>query len=290
MRQLLSVHWNVDPVMFHIGSYGLRYYSLGFLLAFGLGLYIMSWIFKREKVNDKYIESLLMYLFLAVLIGARLGHCLFYEPDYFLTAAHWTEIIWPFDSAGHFVGYQGLASHGAALGIVIALWLYWRKYKLNVWWFLDRLSIVVALGGGFIRLGNLFNSEIYGTVTSLPWGFVFERNGETLPKHPTQIYEALSYFIIFAVSMVVYVKKGLKMKCGSMFGWWLVALFTARFLIEFVKNDQVDFEQGMFLNMGQWLSVPFIVGGLVIVLLARRDKFPQGAFPWGEVNNKKTKK
>ncbi len=285
----LAIHWNVDPVLIQIGSFELRWYSLMFLVAFALGYYIVSRMFKHEGVRDNYLESLLVYIFLAVLVGARLGHCLFYEPDYYLTSEHWLEIVWPFHE-GHFVGFQGLASHGAAIGILLALWLYWKNYRLNPWWILDRLVIVVALGGAFIRLGNLFNSEIYGTVTDLPWGFVFERaqndrdkvDSWFLPKHPTQLYESLSYFVIFGVSLWYYIRKKGQFKTGSIFGWWLVALFGVRLLIEFVKNDQVDFEAGMMLNMGQLLSLPFIVGGLVIAWLARREKLPQGAFPKGE--------
>ena len=286
---LNAIHWNIDPVMFNIGSFGLRYYSLGFLIAFVLGYYIIYRMFKHEGVNLKYLDSLIVYIFLAVLIGARLGHCLFYEPDYFCTSEHWVEIFWPFHN-GHFTGFQGLASHGAAIGIVTAMWLYWKRYKLNAWWFFDRLVIVVALGGAFIRLGNLFNSEIYGVETTLPWGFVFERNGETVPKHPTQLYESFSYLIIFAVSLWYYIRKKGQFKTGTIFGWWLVALFGVRLLIEFVKNNQVDFEAGMALNMGQLLSIPFIVGGLVIAWLAAKEKFPQGAFPWGEVAEKTKKK
>ncbi len=275
------IHWNVDPVMFNIGSFGLRYYSLGFLLAFTLGYYIMYRIFRREQVKTDYLESLVVYIFLATLVGARLGHCLFYEPGHFLTADHWTEIFWPFDN-GKFTGFQGLASHGAAIGILLALWLYWRRYKLNIWWFLDRLVIVIALGGAFIRLGNLFNSEIYGSSTDLPWGFIFERNHETLPKHPTQLYESLSYFLIFGLTLWYYLKKNGNFKSGSILGWWFVSLFGVRFLIEFVKNDQVDFEADMVLNMGQILSIPFILGGLVIAWFAKQGKLPQGPFPKGE--------
>ena len=202
------IHWNVDPAIFHIGSFGIRYYSLGFLFAFVLGYYIMFRMFKREKLETDKLDSLVIWMFLSVLIGARLGHCLFYEPDYFLTAEHWPEIFLPIQlSTGRFVGYQGLASHGAAIAVLLAIWLFCRKYKFNGWWLLDRLVIVVALGGAFIRLGNLFNSEIYGVETSLPWGFIFERNGETLPKHPTQLYESLSYFIIFAACYITYLRK-----------------------------------------------------------------------------------
>ncbi len=277
----LAIHWNVDPVIINIGSFGLRWYSLGFLVAFLLGYYIIERMFKQENVKEDYLGSLFLYIFLAILIGARLGHCLFYEPDYFLTSEHWVEIVWPFQN-GRFTGFQGLASHGAAIGILIGLWLYQRKYGLNLWWFLDRLVVVVALGGAFVRLGNLFNSEIYGVETSLPWGFVFERNGETVPKHPTQLYESLSYFLIFGVSIWYYIRKKGQFKTGTIFGWWLVALFGVRLLIEFVKNDQVDFEAGMVLNMGQLLSLPFIIGGFTIAWLAYKEKLPQGPFPKGE--------
>lgn len=285
----LAIHWNVDPVLFHIGSFGLRWYSLCFLVAFLLGYYIMERMFRHEHVNEDYLGSLFLYIFLAILAGARLGHCLFYEPDYFLTSEHWVEIFWPFQN-GQFTGFQGLASHGAAIGILVALWLYWRKYGLNAWWLLDRLVIVVAVGGAFVRLGNLFNSEIYGVETTLPWGFIYERNGETVPKHPTQLYESLSYFIIFGVSIWYYIKEKGQFKTGTVFGWWLVALFGVRLLIEFVKNDQVDFEAGMALNMGQLLSLPFIIGGLAIAWLASKEKLPQGPFPKGEkvkLNEKK---
>ncbi len=277
----LAIHWNVDPVIINIGSFGLRWYSLGFLVAFLLGYYIIERMFKQENVKEDYLGSLFLYIFLAILIGARLGHCLFYEPDYFLTSEHWVEIVWPFQN-GRYTGFQGLASHGAAIGILVGLWLYQRKYGLNLWWFLDRLVVVVALGGAFVRLGNLFNSEIYGVETSLPWGFVFERNGETVPKHPTQLYESLSYFLIFGVSIWYYIRKKGHFKTGTIFGWWLVALFGVRLLIEFVKNDQVDFEAGMALNMGQLLSLPFIIGGFTIAWLAYKEKLPQGPFPKGE--------
>lgn len=282
-----AIHWNVDPIIFHIGSFGLRWYSLGFVLAFMLGYFILSRMFKREKIDGSYLDSLVVYVFLAVLIGARLGHCLFYDFDYYFTSAHWTEIFWPFEN-GHFTGFQGLASHGAAIAIPLALWLYWRKYGMNAWWILDRMVIVVALGGAFIRIGNLFNSEIYGTVTDLPWGFIFERNGETLPKHPTGLYEALSYLTIFAVSLCYYLKKKGQFKTGTIFGWWLVALFGARFLIEFVKTNGVI--EGSVLLKGQWLSIPFIIGGLVIAWLAHKEKLPQAVFPKGEKKPIKEKK
>lgn len=282
-------------ICFLIDEIDLRYYSLCFLLAFVLGYWIISRMFMRENVDANYLDSLVIYIFLAVLVGARLGHCLFYDFDYFFTSnnsthhAHVAEVFWPFQG-GKFTGFQGLASHGAALGILIAVFLYQKKYRLNAWWFLDRLVIVVALGGAFVRLGNLFNSEIYGTVTDLPWGFVFERekgnvDDWNLPKHPTGLYEALGYLLIFAVSLWYYCRKKGQFRTGSIFGWWLVALFGVRFLIEFVKTNGVV--EGSPLLMGQWLSLPFIVGGLVIAILACKERSPQGPFPWGEKKDKK---
>ena len=272
------IHWNVDPVMFHIGSFGLRYYSLGFLFAFLLGYYIIYRMFQREKVDTKYLDSLVIWMFVATLVGARLGHCLFYQPDYFCTSEHWPEIFLPFDMHGNFTGYEGLASHGAAIAILLTIWLWCRKNKINAWWLLDRLVIVTALGGAFIRLGNLFNSEIYGVETSLPWGFIFERNHETVPKHPTQLYESLSYLLIFAACLWTYRKRNGKLHNARLFGWWLIALWGMRFLIEFIKEEQVDFEKGMTLDMGQWLSIPFIIGGIVLVVLSHKGIIKEGIF------------
>ena len=280
----LIVHWNVDPVIFNVGSFGLRWYSFGFLFAFLFGYIILYKMFQQKKVEVSYLDSFVIYMFLAVLIGARLGHCLFYEPDYYLTGKHWLEMILPINmKTGQFTGYQGLASHGAAIGILVAIWLFYRKHRMNPWWILDRLVIVVALGGAFIRLGNLFNSEIYGVETSLPWGFVFERNGETVPKHPTQLYESLSYLLIFVVCIWAYIKKKGNLRSGVLFGWWLIALFGVRVLIEFVKEEQVAFEKGMVLDMGQWLSIPFILLGVVMLILGYKGKLSNDIF----IKNKK---
>ncbi len=277
-----AIHWNVDPVMLHLGGFSLRWYSIGFLLAFLVGYLIFYRMCKREKVEVRYLDSLVLYIFVATLVGARLGHCLFYEPDFFLTGEHWLEIFLPFNlRTGQFTGYQGLASHGAAIAILIAIWLYNRRFHVNVWWLLDRLVIIIALAGCFIRLGNLMNSEIYGVETTLPWGFIYERNGETVPKHPTQLYEALSYLLIFLVSYGVYLRKDGKLHNGRLFGWWLIALFGARFLIEFLKEEQVEFEKGMALDMGQWLSVPFILAGILLLVLSHKGVLKEGIFEKG---------
>jgi len=195
---------------------------------------------------------------IGVIAGARLGHCLFYEPEYYLKNPLEILMIW----------HGGLASHGAAIGILTALWLFVRKEKKNYAWVLDRIAIVVALSGFFIRTGNLMNSEIYGVETTLPWGFVFLQNGETAPKHPTQIYEGLSYLLIFVLLFRLYwSKKGGHVQ-GSLISLAMILIFVARFFIEFLKEDQVAFESGMKLNMGQWLSIPFILAGAVALWLS----------------------
>ncbi|MBR5028411.1 MAG: prolipoprotein diacylglyceryl transferase [Bacteroidales bacterium] len=273
----LVVHWSADPVIFHIGSFGLRWYSLLFATGFILAYFILLKMFRREEVNTNYLDKLTIYCFIALLVGLRLGHCIFYEWGYYKN--HLLEMVLPFNfETGKFTGYQGLASHGGAIGILLGLWLYCYKTKINPVWVLDRLVIVIPLVGAFVRCGNLMNSEIYGVETSLPWGFIYERNHETVPKHPTQLYEALSYMIIFASLLIYYVSKKGKIRPGMSFGIFLTALFGIRFLIEFIKNDQVDFEASMTLNMGQWLSIPFILAGIVFIVLSAKGKFADKVF------------
>ncbi|MDR2936308.1 MAG: prolipoprotein diacylglyceryl transferase [Rikenellaceae bacterium] len=263
----LSVTWDVNPVIFHIFGRGIRWYGLLWGLAFVVGYRIFEKIVKREDLPTKVLESIFWYTVVATVFGAKLGHYLFYEPAEFFDH--------PFRAL--FLEWQGgFASHGAAIGILIGLWLFSWKNKLPYVWSLDRIGIVVASGGALIRLGNLMNSEIYGTPTDLPWGFIFVRNGETVPMHPTQLYEALAYLVLFGVLYYLYFKKDLvRKRPGVMFGIFLIVLFVARFFIEFVKNPQVAFEESMALDMGQWLSVPFIVAGIVILALAlRRSPMP----------------
>ena len=208
------------------------------------------------------LDKLTIYMALGTVIGARLGHCLFYEPGYYLKNPLEILKIWQ----------GGLASHGAAVGILLALWLFIRKYKKPFMWILDRIVVVVALAGSLIRLGNLMNSEIYGIETGLPWGFIFIRNLETVPKHPTQIYESLTYFLIFLLLIWLYYKNDGKPKPGLLFSLFLILVFGMRFMIEFIKENQVDFESGMILNMGQWLSIPFVMAGIAILLFYNRKK------------------
>lgn len=260
-----AITWNVDPEIFSIGELSIRWYGLLFASAFLSGYLVLTRYLKTDRLTSEMMDQLLIYIAVGTVIGARLGHCLFYEPDYFLKNPVEILKIWK----------GGLASHGAAIGILLSLWLYVRKYKLSFLWMIDRIVIVVALGGAFIRLGNLFNSEIYGRPTKLPWGIEFVRDklydsatGELLPtvaRHPTQLYEALSYILIFVILFTFYKKNHLKVRDGYIFGVFMILLFSARFLIEFVKNDQVAFEAGMQINMGQWLSLPFIVAGIIMI-------------------------
>lgn len=258
----LVVTWDVNPALFHLGSFEVRYYGVLWAVALGISAYIFHHIMIREGLSEKTFDSVFWFGVISTVWGSRLGHCLFYDPGYYLT--HPVEIL--------DIRQGGMASHGAAVGLLIGLWLFSRKNKLPYIWSLDRISIVVAISGVAVRLGNLMNSEIYGTVTSLPWGFIFVRDGETLPKHPTQIYEALCYLVLFVILLWMYYKKDLaRRRPGVMFGFFLIILFGTRFLIEFIKNPQVDFEQHMVLNMGQLLSIPFIVAGVVILWRALKQ-------------------
>jgi prolipoprotein diacylglyceryl transferase len=269
-----AITWNVDPEIFSIGQLSIRWYGLMFASAFLSGYLVFTRFLATDRLSSEMMDQLLIYIAVGTVVGARLGHCFFYEPDYFLKNPLEILKIWK----------GGLASHGAAIGIPLALWLYIRKYKLSFLWLIDRIVIVVALGGAFIRLGNLFNSEIYGLPTDLPWGFEFVRDkvydqntGELLPTvacHPTQLYEALSYILIFTLLFIFYRKRHMKVRDGFIFGVFLILLFTARFFIEFVKNDQVAFEAGMTFNMGQLLSLPFILAGIALLIwTAKRPRY-----------------
>ncbi len=260
-----AIVWNVNPEIFRIGSFAIRWYGVLFATGFVFGYFIMGKIFKKEGIPINVLDTLTTYMVIGTVVGARLGHCLFYEPGYYLSHPIKILEIWE----------GGLASHGAAVGILIALYLFSRKTKKPYLWILDRVVIVVALAGFFIRTGNLMNSEIYGIQTSLPWGFIFERWNETVPKHPTQIYEGLSYLIIFFILYRIYLKKNVNLKHGYIFGLFLILLFSVRFLIEFIKEPQVGFEKNMVLNMGQLLSIPFIIAGIFFLYYSKRQKVPE---------------
>lgn len=270
---LQQITWDVSPVLFSIGNFQLRFYSLFFALGFILGYMIVKRFFKRENIPVKELDNLLIYVVVGGLAGARIGHCLFYDWAYF--SQHPLEIILPFrfQPSFEFTGFQGLASHGGAIGIIISLILFVRKSTLkNYLRILDFVAIPTALAGALIRLGNLMNSEIYGHPTDLPWGFVFVRNGDTWASHPTQIYEALAYLLVFAVLLILYNKNWQKKLHGYYIGLFLIMVFVFRFFIEFVKEVQVDFEKGMTLNMGQILSIPFILVGIGLLVYSLRKK------------------
>lgn len=259
--------WDVHPTLFTIGPVEVRYYGLMWALGFIISAYIISNIMKREGYPEKTFDSFFWYALLSTVIGSRLGHCLFYAPGYYLT--HPIEIL--------YIHQGGMASHGAAVGLLFGLWLFSRKDKIPYIWSLDRIGILVAISGALVRIGNFMNSEIFGRPTSLPWGVEFVLSNEWntlykgLPCHPTQLYEALAYLIIFVVFLWLYYRKNLaQRRPGAMFGIFLIALFGIRFLIEFIKNPQEDFEVGMILNMGQLLSIPFIVAGCVLLYRAYR--------------------
>ena len=271
MLTLLSINWNPNPELFNLfGSLPIRYYGLLWVVGIALAYVIVHRQYRDRKIDEKTFEPLFFYCFFGILIGARLGHCLFYQPVYYLN--HFWEMILPVkflpDGGWKWTGYEGLASHGGTLGLIIALWMYCRKTKMHYMDVLDMIAVATPITACFIRLANLMNSEIIGQPTDVPWAFVFERV-DMLPRHPAQLYEAIAYFIFF-LGMVYLYKRGqqkrekasLPYHRGFFFGLCLTEIFVFRFFIEFLKEDQVDFERTMALNMGQWLSIPFILIGV----------------------------
>ncbi|MBE0664017.1 MAG: prolipoprotein diacylglyceryl transferase [Bacteroidales bacterium] len=255
------ITWEVSPQIFSIGSFEVRWYGLMFAFSFYFGYLIVRNMFRKEGIAENKLDSLATWVIIATIIGARLGHTLFYQPEHYLRH--------PLDILKIWEG--GLASHGAAISIVLALWWFVRKEKWDFLWLMDRIVIAVALAGFFIRMGNLFNSEIYGKPTDLPWGFVFT-SVDDIPRHPTQLYEALSYLSIFLILLWYYRKSDGKPKRGIIFGWFLILIFGARILIEFLKEPQVMFEQTMALNMGQWLSIPLVIAGIAVLIWTGRNR------------------
>jgi len=267
---LLFLTWDIDPVIFNIGSFELRYYSLCWILAFLSSILILKRIYIKEKIDLDLLGSLAVYIFLGVFIGARLGHCLFYDFEYY--SAHPLEIVFPIskDAAGNYhFGYAGLASHGGIIGIIIAIFIYCKRKKTKVWDILDKLGLIGPLAGAFIRLGNFFNSEIIGNPTDLPWGVVFKRV-DLLPRHPSQLYETFCYILIFFLVYYIYTKRRTSHKYGFIFGVTISLVFICRFFIEFTKIVQSSFEESLPLDMGQLLSIPFIIIGIIIVIARYR--------------------
>ncbi len=297
---LLSINWNPDPEHFNLfGSIPIRYYGLLWVVGIGLAYLVVRQQYRDKKIGDDKFEPLFFYCFFGILIGARLGHCLFYQPDYYLN--HFWEMILPvhFLPGGgwKWTGYEGLASHGGTLGLIIALWLYCRKTKMHYVDVVDMIAVATPITACCIRLANLMNSEIIGKPTDVPWAFVFERV-DMLPRHPAQLYEAIAYFIFFLGMIYLYKQGRIKQSenpqtdfskaaadkatagiaatsrhhRGFFFGLCLTEIFIFRFFIEFLKENQVDFENTMDLNMGQWLSIPFIVIGVYFMFFYGKKK------------------
>lgn len=251
--------WDINPILVKLGPVSIHWYGLFFATAIISGYQIMSWIFKREQVDKELLDSLLMYIVCGTIIGARLVHCFVYDPSYYLADPIRILKVWE----------GGLASHGGVLGIIVACILFCRKHKeLDFVWLLDRLAVVAVIGGALIRCGNFFNSEIIGKASTLPWAVVFKRV-DLIPRHPSQMYEALAYIIIFLVLLFVYLKTSLKDTPGALLGLMLALVFSMRFILEFLKVRQAEYGESLEISVGQWLSVPYILFGLYLILRAK---------------------
>jgi prolipoprotein diacylglyceryl transferase len=255
---------HLTPDIFSIGPITIRWYSLLFATTFVAGYIILQKFFKKEGKNVADIDILAVYVMIGTIIGARLGHCLFYSPEYYLSHPEEILMVWK----------GGLASHGGAIGILFSIFLFTKKKKNYTFlWVVDRVVVVVALGGLFIRTGNLFNSEIYGNQTNVPWAVIFPLR-DALPRHPSQVYEALAYFVIFIILLLIYKKNDRTPKPGFLFGLFLVLVFSARFLLEFLKEIQSDFEATLPIDMGQILSIPFIALGIIMIIYSYNKALP----------------
>lgn len=268
------IYWNADPVFFSLGPISVRWYGLAFAVGFIIGYWIVARMFRHEGAPERWLGILLTYVMVATIVGARLGHVFFYEWDYY--SQHPAEILQIWNG--------GLASHGGTIANIIAVFLFsWIVAKKPASWTFDKLVVAIALVGGLIRLGNLMNSEIYGGETTLPWGFVFVRNGDTVASHPTQIYEALCYFALFGLLMWMYWKKNAEERPWLITGVFFIGIFLPRFLIEYVKNVQVASEYAMIekygMNLGQVLSIPFILLGVFLVVWALTHPRQHFRFP-----------
>ena len=257
---LNSITWDVNPILFDLGALQIRYYGLLFATGFMISFYIVSYFYKRAGLKVEEVDKLTIYTILGAVLGARLGHVFFYEWAYYKANLIEIPMVW----------HGGLASHGGAIGILLAIFIYSKKYKRNYLWTMDRIVVPTALTGALIRLGNLMNSEIYGTPTDLPWGFIFKYNGETVPMHPTQLYESFSYLISFGILWMVYQKDNGKSPHGKLFGIFLILIFGVRFFIEFIKYHQSTLlSNDSFLNMGQVLSIPLVIAGIYFLISSK---------------------
>jgi prolipoprotein diacylglyceryl transferase len=253
--------WNVNPVLLELGPIQIRWYGLCFLAGFLIGYHFMRWVCQREGKPQEALDALLTYVIVGTIIGARLGHVIFYDPIYY--SHHLLEILE--------VWKGGLASHGGTVGVFVALFLFSRKYPMfKVSWLFDRIAIPVSLTAAFIRIGNLMNSEIIGKPTKMPWAFIFAKV-DSLPRHPTQLYESFTYLCLFFLLWFIY-KRDPKRPPGLLFGISMIWIYGARIILEYFKENQEPFEAGMFMNMGQILSIPFVILGAVLVWRALRKK------------------
>ena len=266
MLSLLTINWNPDPELFKFFGISIRYYGLLWIIGLALAYFIVQRQYSDRRIDEKKFEPLFFYCFFGILIGARLGHCIFYDWAYYQD--HFLEMILPIkilpDGSWKMTGYTGLASHGGTLGLIIALWMYCRKTKMHYMDVLDMIAVATPITACCIRLANLMNSEIIGQPTDMPWAFIFERE-DMLPRHPAQLYEALAYFLFFLIMMGIFRKKKENVRKGFYFGLCITLIFTFRFFVEFLKERQVDFENALPIDMGQILSIPFIVVGLYFV-------------------------
>lgn len=274
LNVLNSIVWNADPMLFTLGPLSVRWYGLAFAIGFTVGYSIVARMFRHEGAPERWLGSLLAFVVIATIIGARLGHVFFYEWDYYSQHPAKILAIWE----------GGLASHGGTIAIILALFVWsWTVSKKPASWIFDKIVVAIALVGGLIRLGNLMNSEIYGGPTDLPWGFIFVRDGQTVPAHPTQIYEALCYFALFGLLMWMYWKRNDQERPWLITGIFFIGIFLPRFLIEYVKNVQVASEYEMIarygINMGQLLSIPFILIGVILVVWACTHPRIKMSFP-----------
>ncbi|MBQ8712254.1 MAG: prolipoprotein diacylglyceryl transferase [Prevotella sp.] len=274
-NELLYIMWNPSLEAFSIGPMTFRWYSLCWLVGLLVAYLVVKQLYKDQKIKDELFDPLFIYCFIGILAGARLGHCIFYQPDYFLTSFKgFVEMLLPIhftaDGGWKMTGYAGLASHGGTAGLMLALWLYCKKTKLSLWTVLDNIAIATGTTACFIRLGNLMNSEIIGKVTDVPWAFVFERV-DALPRHPGQLYEAIAYALLFIIMIWMYrADKSTKVGTGWYFGFCLTYIFTFRFFIEYTKEIQEAFEASLPIDMGQILSIPFIILGVWCMVRARK--------------------
>ena len=277
----LKIEWAPNPIFFEIGPLQIHWYSIMFIIAFTLGYYIIEKIYIKDDKSVELVEPLFIYIVLGTLIGARLGEVFFYNWEYFqnnlieiflpIKKESGSSLLFGMIDGFKFVGYRGLASHGAAIGMVTSMFIYKYKFKYDsILWIFDRIVLPISIGAMFVRIGNFFNSEIVGKYTQSNFGIVFLNNGEIYPRHPAQLYESFGYLLLFVVLWNLYSKTNFKNHKGFLFGLFFTGLFSIRFVVEFVKESQGGFEDILgILTTGQWLSIPFIITGIFFMVKSK---------------------